>query len=473
MVKHEVLYALLGHSGDLIAFNEDEEVFRCTALAKSMLCAFEVQAIDQIVQHGHRFRDFYEFLEGCFDFDDEPEEEYKYISVYGIVLDRFIRSYEEKIMELERLCKKDPALGLGFLASELSASGVSDWILPMHDILIVCIKDGHQNNIGAGVQSMSKPGSIFEYVHELSVVTLSGDNSLETLKTTIYNEFFHNVMNHIQFNLPLPKIPQFVSPLTRHQLEFIHKCIHVYKIIYIPMEIMIKDEHDSSSRSRTTYVNAIDFFERQVNFYYQEYNRKAFELCKDGFENDIKRLENTIIMEVNLLTVENYDESESKKDIMKYEPTSPILTPHHLEKFAKIQGYIEKTQNAIATLNESFGKKFSPYRSRLTLIMNQILLFQKTQVMIDAVRSSNSFTSLISSLDDQLFTTFSILEKLDKCLAEFFTKLPRRIRSEDYRRFYTNLKESESGYGIGGTRSLTELAVCLNWNGWIESESMG
>jgi len=453
MVKHEILLAILGHEGDLIASSpsSDDVRYKCTALAKSMLATSEVNAIERIVRVGHCVSAFHDYLMNYHDnFDYNYDISYAvgtnvshYESTLRVMLHDFVSSLECKVADLERACEEDPALGLGFLATEMEGEFEWIWILydGLYDVLWSC--NGSSSSIDKKCGSEENDVRILNATMELKTSPLDETKNLEKLQRAMYEKFCDRVTLYMKYaSVPLPVKPDFVNNVTLSQLVFIGKCIHEYRAIYIPIDFSSTD-------------SSLDLFHYKIDAVYRHYNDKLFLICKTNFEHDINSLNNMLLLQ----TLKNIDE---------YVPSSPIICDRHIDKYKEIKGYLEATRIAIVDVNKYFQKLVSPYRANITLTLTHIHLWQKMQVLAgNKIKSSKSFTALVSNLDQQLFDTCASLNVLSKILAEFYSRIPNRVREEDYRKLYRSLLESESELGSRNGIRISDLAYCLDWNEWL------
>lgn len=455
-IQREVLLATLGYEGDFIArATSSKEAFECTELAKLQLPPSEVEFINRLVRNGHRFADFFEFLQSrssqinCID-DDE-------VAVYAMVLNELVGSYEEKVAKVEQDLRKDPALRWGFVSIQLaSAVEECNWIRIMHDILSCCIHKGT---------------FILDFINDCSPASRSSHIVIDDLKRRTCQRFFRKITHFLQYGTSLPcRISsKFLSKRGRHQLEFIGQCIHQFKIIYIPLNLSCI-ENDNRLKS-----GDFESFELTLNALYQEYNEYLFEICQEDFQSDVSYLDSVLLVNsVSYTNSSDTSKTTDEKNVIDYFiPQSPILTSKHLQKYKLIYAFLKKIDNAINLVNDHFGKEFSPYRMKVMITLNQVQLFQKTLITNKGMKQSiNSYASLVSSLDNELYIISTKLKVLGGILSDFFVKLPNKVHLSDYHRLYHSLLQHSSEYGCAhDLYGLDDLALSLNWNGWMESDT--
>lgn len=412
MSKHEILFALLGHPGQLINSEKSEKgsqsPYKCTPLAKTLLNRTEVAAIDQIVHTGCFIRHLCDYV---YYFDDLSCPD-KYEAAFRLVLDEFIVGYEKKIASLEKDLLIDDALGLGFISARIADD--REWIKTCHQIV-----------------SEEKYSKILEVVHQID----SANANLVHLKEFMHAVFIDEVKNFVRYGLDLPAMPSFISQLTAHQIRFIGKCVNEYKLIYIDMKL-----------------SDLESFEYDINSVFHEYNSALYNLCLCDFMKDIAHLDNLLLMENTHL--EDYD---------KFVARSPIVTKNHIDSYKEMFSFLLKTTTAINSVNKEYAKRFSPYRIKLTQILHQIQLYQKVDIVcINQKYNTNKFTDLASSLEENLQQILSKLSELDSIVDKLLIKLPHRVRDTDYVDLYQDFIRS-------GCCELRALATRLNWNGWLNS----
>ena len=467
-LQQEVLLALLGYEGDVIRRSSETGLLECSASLQvddeeEVPCFRKM--INQLVRNGSKFADFFEFLRTRAALVSCKEDENEEVMIYTAVLNELVTSYEEKVTEVEKCLHNDPALGWAYMMVELASSVEEwEWIRIMHDILTQCIQKG----------LLILDFLYNDYLPVSSVSALSTNNVVNDLKRKICHHYFRKITNLLQFGTPLPVnvSSKIFTNRARHQLDFIERCIHQYKIIYIPLNDNIE-----------SIPSAPEAFEQILNSGYQKYNDYLYRLCKDDFLRDVQRLDNLLLLKTaTMISCNNIIEVDSIDDLLhahdQFKPKSPLITSKHLQKYISIYLFLKKTEDAIDDVNEYFGKEFSTYRTKLMMTLNQILLFQKTLVSERYANfsvQSYMMLSLVSSMEHKLYKIHTKLEVLDHVLSDFFIKLPNEIVDSDYHDLHTRLLKSTAEYDTIRTHkhgtTLNGLSLILNWNGWLETAS--
>ena len=144
-MQHEILVALLGHSGSLIGpplrDNDDDDDdssnsskgstsrfrFQCSPLACSLLSQGEVAAVNRVVEYGGHVS----FLNQFIDEQNQAEENHNdkncpiwhkkslYMRAISSAIQDILHMYEKSVCSLERSLSKDPSLGVGFIHGEM------------------------------------------------------------------------------------------------------------------------------------------------------------------------------------------------------------------------------------------------------------------------------------------------------------------------------------------------------------------